>query len=76
MPSDLEPVQTDATRVVTVGTVLWLAALVVQLPFRGRLVAAGHGWWLWTCLAGVALGLLGIAYCRRRAAAGRAHQQS
>ena len=59
-------------RVVTVGTVLWAVAALVTFLLRHRLQAAGHGWWPWTCLAGVGLGLLGIEYCRRR----RAHSSS
>ena len=57
----------DEVRVVTVGTVLWAIAAIVSFALRGRLEAACHGWWPWTCLAGVGLGLLGIEYCRRRA---------
>lgn len=53
----------------TVGTVGWLVALLVMLPFAGRLDAHGRGWWMWTCAAGIALGLYAIRYCRRRAAA-------
>jgi hypothetical protein len=60
------PVDTDGVRSVTIGTALWVVALVVMLPFKGRLDAAGQGWWLWTCVAGVGLGLLGIEYTRRR----------
>ena len=56
----------DEVRVVTVGTVLWAIASIVTFALRARLEAAGHGWWPWTCLAGVGLGLLGIEYCRRR----------
>jgi hypothetical protein len=62
----IPPVDTDGVRTVTIGTVLWAVALVVMLPFKARLDAAGQGWWLWTCLAGAGLGLLGIEYTRRR----------
>ena len=64
----VEPVETDDVRVVAIGTALWAAAFLALLPFAGRLAAAGHGTWLWTCAAGVVLGLLGVAYCRRRRA--------
>jgi hypothetical protein len=60
------PVDTDGVRSVTIGTILWGVALVVLLPLRGRLDEAGNGWWLWTCVAGAGLGLLGIEYTRRR----------
>jgi hypothetical protein len=61
-----KPVDTDGVRTVVVGTVLWGVATVVLLLLRGRLDEAGNGWWLWTCLAGTGLGLLGIEYTRRR----------
>jgi hypothetical protein len=61
-----KPVDTDGVRTVVVGTVLWAVATVVVLLLRGRLEEAGNGWWLWTCLAGTGLGLLGIEYTRRR----------
>ena len=31
-----------------------------------RLVADGRGWWTWTAVAGIAGGLLGLLYIRRR----------
>lgn len=61
-----KPVDTDGVRTVVVGTVLWAVAAVVLVLLRGRLEEAGNGWWLWTCLAGAGLGLLGIEYTRRR----------
>jgi hypothetical protein len=60
------PVDTDGVRSVTIGTILWGVALVVLLPLRGRLDETGNAWWLWTCVAGAGLGLLGIEYTRRR----------
>jgi hypothetical protein len=66
---DPPPLRTDDVRVVTVGTALWGVALVVALVLRGRLDDDGHLWWLGTCAAGFALGLVGLAYTRRRAAA-------
>jgi hypothetical protein len=65
-PTVTKPVDTDGVRTVVVGTVLWGVATVVLLLLRGRLEEAGNGWWLWTCLAGTGLGLLGIEYTRRR----------
>lgn len=68
-PHHPAPVDVDGVRSVTIGTVLWVIAFVVLLPMRGRLEEAGNGWWLWTCLAGAGLGLLGLEYTRRRRAA-------
>jgi hypothetical protein len=64
--ADVEPLDVDGTRTVAVGSVLFLVAFLALLPFRGRLAEAGHTWWLWTCLAGFGLGVIGWDYCRRR----------
>jgi hypothetical protein len=63
---DPPPVPTNDLRVVVVGTVLWAVALVVTAVLRTRLDHSGRGWWVGTCAAGFALGLLGIAYTKRR----------
>jgi hypothetical protein len=63
---EVEPLDVDGTRTVAVGTVLWLVAFVLLLPFYGRLADDGRTWWLWTCLAGFGLGVIGWDYCRRR----------
>ena len=62
----VEPLDVDGVRTLLVGTILWGIGFVALLPFLGQLRAAGHGWWMWTCLAGFGLGLLGWDYCRRR----------
>jgi len=64
--ADVDPLDVDGVRTVTVGVGLWLLGFVALLPFYGRLEEAGQGWWLWTCLAGFGLGLFGLEYCRRR----------
>jgi Protein of unknown function (DUF2530) len=63
---DVEPLDVDGTRTVAVGALLWLVAFVLLLPFYGRLSDDDHTWWLWTCLAGFGLGVIGWDYCRRR----------
>lgn len=63
----VRPLDVDGTRTVLVGTLLWAAAFCVLLPFWDRLEAQGRLWWLWTCLVGVGLGVLGWEHCRRRA---------
>lgn len=60
------PLDVDGVRTVEVGTVLWGLAFVALLPFYSSLEEAGNLWWLWTCTAGLGLGLLGTEYCRRR----------
>ncbi|MGZ4501614.1 MAG: DUF2530 domain-containing protein [Nocardioidaceae bacterium] len=62
----VDPLDVDGVRTVAVGTILWLVAFVLLLPFYGRLQDTDRVWWLWTCLAGFGLGLLGWDYCRRR----------
>jgi len=64
--ADVEPLDVDGTRTVAVGSLLWLVAFVLLLPFYGRLQETDRVWWLWTCLAGFGLGVLGWDYCRRR----------
>jgi Protein of unknown function (DUF2530) len=66
--ADIEPVDVDGVRAVTAGTVAWAVALVALLPFADRLRQAGADWWLWTCLTGVVLGILGVGYCVYRRA--------
>ncbi|MDP3969181.1 MAG: DUF2530 domain-containing protein [Nocardioides sp.] len=64
--ADVDPLDVDGVRTIAVGTALWLAAFVMLLPFYGRLEDGERVWWLWTCLAGFGLGVIGWDYCRRR----------
>jgi len=70
--ANVDPLDVDGTRTVAVGSGLFLVAFLALLPFRERLEASGHTWWLWTCLAGFGLGVIGWEYCRRR----KRHRQS
>ncbi|MDX2817954.1 DUF2530 domain-containing protein [Streptomyces sp. PA03-5A] len=60
------PLEANDVATVTVGTVIWFALFLVQLPFYGWYAAHGHAWWIWTCLAGGGLGLIGLWYVRAR----------
>ena len=60
------PLDVTGTRTVTVGVVVWAIAFVALLPFYGHAARRRQLWWLWTCVAGFGLGLLGREYCRRR----------
>lgn len=62
----VDPLDVDGTRTVAVGSALFLLGFLVLLPFHDRLEDAGRSWWLWTCLAGFGLGVIGWDYCRRR----------
>jgi hypothetical protein len=64
--ADVDPLDVDGVRTLEVGTGVWLLAFVALLPFYGKLEETGRLWWLWTCMAGFGLGLLGLEYCRRR----------
>lgn len=67
---DPEPLRTDDRRAVLVGTGTWAVLLVVAVVVRDDLRADGHGWWLWVCVAGIALGLVGLLYLHRRTVRG------
>jgi hypothetical protein len=58
-------------RIVVVGTTLWFIAFVALLPWYGWLGTHHHRVWLWTCLAGGVLGLIGYVIIGRHRAAGR-----
>ena len=64
--AEVEPMDLDGVRTMTVGTILWGVAALALVPFLGTLEADGRSWWLWTALAGFGLGLIGIEYCRLR----------
>ena len=66
---DPPPLETDDTTIVMVGTALWAAGLLVLLVLRVTDLAEVRDWWLAMCGYGIALGLFGVLYLRRRAAA-------
>lgn len=63
---DPAPVQTDDRKAFLVGIGLWVLGLAALLVFIGPLTAAGNTWWLWTCVAGLVLGLAGLLYTHSR----------
>ncbi|MFI9171871.1 DUF2530 domain-containing protein [Streptomyces lincolnensis] len=64
-----EPLEGPVVPTVVGGTILWFVLFLVQLPFYGWFEDRGTTWWVWTCLAGAGLGLIGIWYVRKREAA-------
>lgn len=62
---DLVPLDLDGVRTLRVGTAVWAVALVVLIALHSRLEAAGHSWWIWTCAAGLGLGLIGCEHTTR-----------
>ncbi len=72
----VEPLDVDGVRTIGIGALLWLVAFAALLPFWSALGDGGRLWWLWTCLAGSGLGLVGWVYCRRRRTHLRGHPDS
>lgn len=64
--AQVEPMDVDGVRTMTVGTIAWGVAVIALLPFLGTLSESDRSWWIWTCIAGFGLGLIGLEYCRRR----------
>jgi hypothetical protein len=64
-----EPLEGPVVATAIGGTLIWFALFLVQLPFYGWFADHGHAWWVWTCLAGGGLGIVGVWYVRRREAA-------
>ncbi|MCW4386160.1 DUF2530 domain-containing protein [Salinibacterium sp. SYSU T00001] len=63
---DPEPVDTDDRKPMIVGLLAWLVALgavLVAKPLFGTEIPT---MWLWSCIAGIVLGSLGLAYTQRR----------
>lgn len=64
------------TAVITLG---WLIALVVLLCVGSALPGDVH-WWIWTCVAGLVMGLFGLWYVpflkRRRARFAAEHERA
>ena len=78
-PPPPPPREADDRLVTTVITAGWAVALVVLLIVRDTL-PAGSRWWVWTCAAGLGMGLFGLWYVpvlkRGRARAAAAGQPS
>ena len=75
------PLEANDRLVTGIGTAGWAVALIVLLIVRGSLPADAR-WWIWTCVAGLVMGLFGLWYVprlkhgRSRAAARRAAASS
>ena len=61
------PLRVDTVRVVLAGTALWVVALVVLLVLGDRV----DRMWTWTCVAGIALGGVGVGVLRLQGQLGR-----
>ncbi|MDN5798070.1 MAG: DUF2530 domain-containing protein [Intrasporangium sp.] len=58
------PVHVRMTRIVEMGMLGWLVALVVVLLVPA-LHAGDRSWWPWCCVAGLGLGVVSLFYVRR-----------
>ncbi|MDK1472528.1 DUF2530 domain-containing protein [Streptomyces sp. 549] len=61
-----EPLEGNIFATVAGLTAAWFVLFLVQLPFYGWYADRGHDWFIWTCLAGAGLGLIGLWYVRAR----------
>lgn len=62
----IRPLDEDGLSAALVGTAGFAVATLVLWLRRGHLAAAGHGWWPWTGVAGLVLGLALCAWCTWR----------
>jgi Protein of unknown function (DUF2530) len=70
IPPALPPVTAGLWHIAVPGTVIWFVGFVVLLFFIPDLQAHDAMIWLWTCLAGFVLGLMGLSvYSLQRRAA-------
>ena len=57
----VRPLDPDGVQIALIGTAGWLVALALVW-----FVVDAAPWWRWVCVAGVTLGVVGVAYCLRR----------
>jgi O-antigen/teichoic acid export membrane protein len=60
------PLRTDDRKAVLTGMVVWIVALGAMLLFLPGVLGEHHGWWLWTVLVGLGIGLVLLVYVHRR----------
>ena len=58
------PLEANDQLVLSVVSAGWAVALVVLLVLRDQ-IAPDERWWVWTCAAGLAMGLFGLWYVPR-----------
>ena len=62
-----EPLVTNDRATVAVGSGIWVVLLVLALLRADDLEATGRGWWVWACVSGVTLGVIGLTWLQLRA---------
>jgi hypothetical protein len=63
-PAPLQPLAVSSARVALWGALGWVVALVLTLAVPALHEGDRH-WWPWACVAGVAIGALGLVYISR-----------
>jgi hypothetical protein len=63
---DPEPIESNASLAVLLGTLAWLLALGVILLLNQTLSQPLPQWWTLTCIFGIALGIFGYFKVRNR----------
>ncbi len=63
-PEALEPLRVPTRRIIVVGQIGWVIALVLTLVVPSW-HSGDRAWWPWTCVAGLALGGIGYVYVSR-----------
>ena len=58
------PLEANDVLVTATGTAAWAVALVVLLILREQ-IPPSERWWIWVCVAGVAMGLFALWYVPR-----------
>ncbi len=64
---NMAPLDVDGVKTTKIGTAAFAIALILCLVFNQKLAEHGTSWWIWTCVAGIVLGLLTVIYTSRRA---------
>ena len=64
-------VRINTQRIISIGTAIFFVGFLALLPFYGWLGRHDHRVWLWTCLAGAILGLIGYSIMRKHRGEGR-----
>ncbi len=65
----------DAILPVSIGTALWIVALVVLVVLKPTLDESGATWWIGAAAVGVVSGVGGVVFLRWRKARGQRRQE-
>lgn len=63
---NMAPLDVDGVKTTKIGTAAFAVALILCLAFNQKLAEHDTQWWIWTCVAGIILGILAVIYTSRR----------